>query len=305
MATKTAPRLESSPTEAEGPSPAAEEGKPAPGPAQEQTAVNLSPAPASGYPVDPRWAALAAPFAADQIEKLPKGNTLLDYVGHAGITMRLNEAVGPENWSFEPMAYTSAGLPLVEDGILWGKLTILGVTKICVGDAAGKKGANAYKEMIGDAIRNGAMRFGVATYLWSKSEAAEAIKERELAAQVQTNPKPTNGNGANGNGKHPAAARAAAAQQTTGDPTASLKLDITRLLCDLVGVRNDDGSWDMESTMWHAEQFLPAANHDQRGMVPLKEDGTADLKAADETRLKAIKVWLRKQIEMRSAEPGF
>lgn len=303
MATKTSPKLESSATEA-GPTT-----KPAPGPAQDSaTPVEASrPAPAPGVPArDARWGALAEPFPADQIEKLPKGNAFLDYVGHAGITMRLNEAVGPDNWSFEPLAYTPAGLPLIEDGLLWGKLTILGVTKLCVGDAAGKKGGNGAKEMIGDAIRNGAMRFGVATYLWSKSEAAEAIKEREAAVQVQTNPKPLNGNGANGNGKHPAAARAAATQQTKpASPLEQLKLEVTRLLCDVCGVRNEDGSWDMTATMWQAAQFLPSANEDQRGMVPLTPEGKADLKSATEAQLQAIKAWLRRQLELRAEEPHF
>ena len=36
---------------------------------------------------------------------------------------------------------------------------------------------------MGDAIRNGAMRFGVGTYLWSKSEEAERRKLGEAEAQ--------------------------------------------------------------------------------------------------------------------------
>ena len=148
---------------------------------------------------------LRKPFSADQIEKLPKycgkkdqygkipksaygtcpecgkrhplPAVHLDYVGHAGITERLNE-VDPF-WNWEPMGYTQTGLPLIVDGTMWIKLTVLGITRIGVGDAQGKTGPNAIKEIIGDAIRNAAMRFGVATYLWSKSEKAESLRSFE------------------------------------------------------------------------------------------------------------------------------
>jgi hypothetical protein len=169
-----------------------------------------------------RLALLSKPFELDQIEKLPKqmkrgdDNRMacragtqasadgyycggfharsihLDYIGHAGITERLNE-VDPW-WTWEPMGYTPNGTPLIADGGMWGKLTVLGVTRIGFGDAGGKSpGPNAVKEIIGDFLRNAAMRFGVATYLWSKSEAAAAKKEREddspePAAQAQQKP---------------------------------------------------------------------------------------------------------------------
>jgi hypothetical protein len=154
---------------------------------------------------DPRWEALAARFPEDQIEKLPKQiskddkdygqcvqgskysadgvycgkrharSVHLDYVGHAGITMRLNEAVGPENWDWEPMVYHPSGAPFIDGGGMWITLTILGVTKKGYGDSAGKSGHNAIKEVIGDALRNAAMRFGVGTYLWSKSDHAASL----------------------------------------------------------------------------------------------------------------------------------
>lgn len=173
---------------------------------------------------DPRWAALAAPFPADEIEKLPKQlskderdkyqcrrgtkasadgfycggyharSIHLDYVGHAGVTTRLN-SVDP-TWTWEPMyrdvphdillAAISTGneaivrqvidnAPMLStQGGLWIRLTVLGVTRPGFGDAAGKNGPDAVKEVIGDAIRNAGMRFGIATYLWSKSTKARA-----------------------------------------------------------------------------------------------------------------------------------
>jgi hypothetical protein len=71
----------------------------------------------------------------------------------------------------------------MSDGGMWGKLTVLGVSRIGFGDSAGKTGPNAIKEVIGDFIRNAAMRFGVATYLWSKSESAFEKKRGEEGAQ--------------------------------------------------------------------------------------------------------------------------
>ena len=138
---------------------------------------------------DAEWLArlqsLRDPFPEHMIEKLPKPlykgawdgaskgkcdacggyhvlyNTIhLDYVGHANTTNRLLEA--DLLWTWEPMAYTEHGTPLFSDGGLWIRLTICGVTRIGFGDGG------SVKEVIGDAIRNAAMRFGVALDLWSK-----------------------------------------------------------------------------------------------------------------------------------------
>lgn len=100
----------------------------------------------------------------------------LDYVGHAGITDRLNE-VDPW-WNWRPLREYESGEPVRDhDGGMWIELTVLGITRRGYGDAQGKQGPNAIKELIGDAIRNAAMRFGVATYLWSKSERADQMRE--------------------------------------------------------------------------------------------------------------------------------
>ncbi len=88
---------------------------------------------------------------------------MLDYVGHAAVTNRLL-MVDPE-WTWEPLALDADGLPAQDKaGNLWIRLTILGVTRIGVGDGKNQK------ERIGDAIRNAAMRFGVALDLWAKEE---------------------------------------------------------------------------------------------------------------------------------------
>lgn len=108
-------------------------------------------------------AALRKPFDKKSVGKLPKGGTTLDYVGHAAVTDRLL-AIDPL-WSWEPMATDERGLPITDTaGNLWIRLTVCGVTRIGVGDG------KSAKEVIGDAIRNAAMRFGVALDLWSKEE---------------------------------------------------------------------------------------------------------------------------------------
>lgn len=93
------------------------------------------------------------------------GHLHLDYVGHAEVTDRFLQ-VDPD-WSWEPLAFGDDGLPRFdENGGLWIRLTIGGVTRLGYGDAQGKKGADAVKETIGDALRNGGLRFGVAIDLW-------------------------------------------------------------------------------------------------------------------------------------------
>lgn len=95
----------------------------------------------------------------------------VDYVGHADVTDRLLE-VDP-TWTWEPLALADSGLPAMDKDGLWIRLTIAGVTRIGYGDAQGKSGGDAVKEAIGDAIRNAAMRFGVALDLWRKERAGE------------------------------------------------------------------------------------------------------------------------------------
>jgi hypothetical protein len=69
------------------------------------------------------------------------------------------------------MALDANGLPLLdENGGLWIKLTVCGVTRLGYGDAGGRKGSNAIKEIIGDSLRNAGMRFGMALDLWSKGD---------------------------------------------------------------------------------------------------------------------------------------
>lgn len=89
----------------------------------------------------------------------------LDYVGHAALTDRLLDC--DPNWNWEP--YDHPSLPTVQGG-MWIKLTVCGVSRIGFGSADGKTGGDAIKEIIGDALRNAAMRFGAALDLWHKGQ---------------------------------------------------------------------------------------------------------------------------------------
>lgn len=134
-------------------------------------------------------ALLRQPFPPNQISKLPKPKSKdapkghcnecggwhglpavhLDYVGHAALTDRLLDA--DPAWSWEPLSMTADGLPVMDPfGGMWIRLTVCGVTRLGYGDASGKEGSNAIKEVIGDALRNAAMRFGAALDLWHKGD---------------------------------------------------------------------------------------------------------------------------------------
>ena len=113
----------------------------------------------------------------------------LDYVGHAAVTDRLLK-VDPE-WTWEPVAVDPAGLPAFDtNGGLWIKLTVCGVTRLGYGDADGKRGGSAVKESIGDALRNAAMRFGVALDLWSKEELQPGVEKATSDAHDQPQERP-------------------------------------------------------------------------------------------------------------------
>lgn len=92
----------------------------------------------------------------------------LDYVGHAALTDRLLDA--DPRWTWDPVPDpASLGLP-VSAGGMWIRLTVDGTSRYGFGSADGKTGGDAVKEVIGDALRNAAMRFGAALDLWHKGD---------------------------------------------------------------------------------------------------------------------------------------
>ncbi len=99
----------------------------------------------------------------------------LSYMGHAEVTLALIEA--DPLWTWRPVAFDhETGGPSIDvQGnrlVLWGYLTVCGVERMCVGTCEAKKD-DPEKELIGDLLRNGAMRFGIGTKLWSKATDAD------------------------------------------------------------------------------------------------------------------------------------
>ena len=109
----------------------------------------------------------------------------LDYMGHADVTEALIDADPFWNWRPAAIDHNTGGPVIVREKMatMWGYLTVLGVERMCVGTADGGKEEYA-KELIGDLLRNGAMRFGIGLRLWSKADHLDATgdADNELAA---------------------------------------------------------------------------------------------------------------------------
>ncbi len=112
----------------------------------------------------------------------------LDYVGHAALTDRLLDC--DPAWNWEPVTFDQAGQPLIDgNGGMWIKLTVCGVTRLGYGHSDGKKGGDAIKEVIGDALRNAAMRFGAALDLWHKGDLHGDDEPEPVAAPRRQEPR--------------------------------------------------------------------------------------------------------------------
>jgi hypothetical protein len=134
----------------------------------------------------------------------------IDYVGHADVTDRLLQ-VDPE-WDWQPKATDpdpellkaamAAGDPEIVRQVienappkferdrngspvgLWIKLTVGGKTRLGIGSCPSNQN-DAEKVLIGDALRNAAMRFGVALDLWAKGDRADPTAENATASAGQ------------------------------------------------------------------------------------------------------------------------
>ena len=116
---------------------------------------------------------------AGTVSKLNRGKGLvIDYVGHADVTLMLL-AIDPA-FEYGWVEDQHNGIMAIEETkdlyVLNGWLTLHGVTRKGVGTCEKRK-QEYHKELIGDLLRNCAMRFGVATSLWSRAEAVEAAVE--------------------------------------------------------------------------------------------------------------------------------
>jgi hypothetical protein len=148
------------------------------------------------------WERLRAPFKDSEISKRPQPTVRaeeyrqleksscgicggyhpvektihLDYIGHARVTQRLNEADPEWTWTWgaddpetgKPSKHLS--LTTDPDGSvsLWMAMTALGVTRRDVGYAPAK--AEQLKDAVSDAISRCGMRFGIGLGLWIKEQ---------------------------------------------------------------------------------------------------------------------------------------
>ena len=135
----------------------------------------------------------------------------IDYVGHADVTARLLEA--DAEWNWEPLSTDDKGLPVFDADDrgnpvgLWIRLTVGGVTRLGYGSVPYDQ-PDAVKVLIGDALRNSAMRFGVALDLWAKGDRADPTAENATASAGQAarngrQPSAANGNGHGGRTEKP------------------------------------------------------------------------------------------------------
>ena len=169
----------------------------------------------------------------DTVSQIDKNGVLLDYVGHAEITRILIE-IDPE-WTWEPVAWdggrpathlqlgkmkkrdgTTIEIPTVS---MWGRLTLLGVTRPAVGSVEAHK-ADLDKELVSDFLRNAAMRFGISLALWAKGPAPQ----RRTTTDAPSNPAPS------GDGPSDAQIKLLRTLKYDGDPRALSKREASAMI---------------------------------------------------------------------------
>ena len=129
-----------------------------------------------------------APELADvrYLERKTKfgGVVKLAYTSHATVTKLLN-TLDPF-WRLDPIA-DDRGVPIVEErnGMLtmWAKMTVHGRVVTCCGSCDADK-ADWAKELLGDAIRRGAMMFGIHIDLWLGDFAEQPLPPPDPAKQA-------------------------------------------------------------------------------------------------------------------------
>lgn len=132
---------------------------------------------------------LKHPFDRKQIGKLPATGKrpALDFVGHANVVTRLN-TYAPD-WSY------TVDETFTQGGEFWirGTMTICGVSRVEYGS-----GPNPL-QAISHFIRRAAMRYGVATELWSREE-LEASPGPNAASKQQRSGTPSTATGGSTSG---------------------------------------------------------------------------------------------------------
>lgn len=142
------------------------------------------------------WAALRAPFNPNEVDfrvqsNLNNGSAIvLAYMDARLVQNRLDEVVGPENWSFD---WTPVGTKGDTITAAKGTLTICGISKSDVGDAGQTEPT---KSTVSDAFKRAAVMWGIGRYLYDlgttfcKVDQKGKIPEAELRQLRANLPKP-------------------------------------------------------------------------------------------------------------------
>lgn len=143
------------------------------------------------------------------VKKKPSNNGFTgDYVGHADVTKMLIE-IDPM-WDWQPAAWIE-GRPAIHIheatqtfrngdtkktriATMWGFMTVLGKTLPCVGSAPADK-EDYEKELIGDLLRNGALRYGICVNLWAKSSTSYSQPRTSAPRPAPAKPSAPSGEG--------------------------------------------------------------------------------------------------------------
>lgn len=131
---------------------------------------------------------------------IPRNGINLAYVSHSEITRILIE-IDPM-WNWQPVAWVN-GRPAIHEAngvaTMWATLTLLGKSLVGVGSVRADK-PDLDKELVGDFLRNAAMRFGICLSLWSKQDnqaprnnvssvyTSYPMNSQEVAASKQAHP---------------------------------------------------------------------------------------------------------------------
>lgn len=129
------------------------------------------------------------------VEQKPKGGTTLDYLGHAALTEILLRIDPLWTWHFVGMDENRS--PIIDrdkDGRpigMWIELQLLGHCRYGYGSvdpSSRQSDGDRIKELIGDGLRNAAMRFGIALDLWSKADLSSATMTGSRGGEVTSSP---------------------------------------------------------------------------------------------------------------------
>lgn len=193
-------------------------------------------------------------FPKDQIGTLPatQKRPALSYIGHAAVVDRLNE-VAPDWFYVIDQTFDHGGQFWVR-----GTMTIGGVSRPEYGDGDDPKDA------IGNFIRRGAMRFGVALDLWSKEDLQSP---GDAGARGRASASSGNASGAESPASStPAAAKASAPESTSSaSPPKKTASDAE----DAPGAATDNG----KAAAGSVESDAPGAPLENRRMAGGKYKG--------------------------------